>query len=602
MRGMSNLERHKKTGMLWARVTVPADLRASLGKSAWRRSTGTKDFEAARIKAGPWIAEWKKQIEAARGERPSSSHHASAEVLAQAQQALMRWKQNALLSVSCVPPMAAGVPIEELFPGYSSLPTLAKGHAAWRFFAAHPHINRDVAPTSENEIHRTQLEAASKSSDGWSLVPNFMTRLEEAVGEPLASVPQEHMPSLRQSFAEAWLAVEIAREQRRQHLAGEAHRLLTYAGNLAVSRSGAAPRSSRSSQRLLLSELEERFVRRYPGEARLSLPTYLRRFREAVGDVHVDEVTPAMVDDFLVALRRYPIVKNQKWAGLTFDEILERFEDDDEVERISGKTVRVRWAYGLKRFFNYAVELDLIAKSPVTPGLLPKKRDDGSSTVDPYSPDEIDHLFSRPMFHGFTKDRAGAGYRDQPGEEMIWDGRFWMPILALWHGFRAAEIGGCALQDIKTLDGHWVFDLRARDLKNDQSRRIVPLHPRLTELGFLDYVSDQRNRRETWLFPEFDHDRGKDVAKQYGKWFGLWRRRDSDADGMHNFHSFRHTFINRCRELELPIEHRNQITGHAKTIPESYGGGLHVSYLASFMDKVTFPTFPLVRPYRSSSV
>lgn len=583
--------------MLWARVTVPADLRASLGKTAWRRSTGTKNFEEARIKAGPWIAEWKGQIEAARGRPTLSSLAAAAGALAQAEKALERWKRNGLLSIATVPPVAAPVPLEKLFPGYSSLSNFAKGHAAWRFFAAHPQLNRDVAPTPANESHRAQLEAATKSSDGWSLVPDFMARMEEAIGDALVGVPLDHIPILRKWFAEAWLAVEIAREQRRQHLAVEAHRLLNYPGHLAVAQTGAGPRSSQSSQRLSLSELEERFLRRFPGEARLSMPTYLRRFREAVGDVHVDEVTATMVDDFLVSLRRYPVVKNQKWAHLTFTEILERFEDDEEVERISGKTVRVRWAYGLKRFFNYAVELDLIAKSPVTPGLLPKKRDDGSSMVDPYSPDEIDHLFSRPMFHGFTNDRTGAGYRDQPGDEMIWDGRFWMPILALWHGFRAAEIGGCALHDIKKLSGHWVFDLRERDLKNDQSRRIVPLHPKLTELGFLDYVSDQRDRGETWLFPEFDHDRGKDVAKQYGKWFGLWRRRERGADGMRNFHSFRHTFINRCRELELPIEHRNQITGHAKTIPESYGGGLHVSYLAAFMAKVSFPTFPSIRPY-----
>ena len=119
-------------------------------------------------------------------------------------------------------------------------------------------------------------------------------------------------------------------------------------------------------------------------------------------------------------------------------------------------------------------------------------------------------------------------------------------------------------------------------------------------LGFLDYVGDQKRLGESWLFPEFDHDRGKDVIKQYGKWFGLWRRRDAEANEMRNFHSFRHTFIGRCRELELPPEHRNQITGHAKSIPESYGGKLHVSYLAGFMDKVTFPTFPLVERYHSS--
>lgn len=601
MRGMSNLERHKKTGMYWARVTVPADLRASLGKSAWRRSTGTKDFEEARLRAGPWIADWKSQIAAARGRHPAMTSRLDLSGLLQAEKALERWKQNALLGVSSVTNAARTVSIDDLFPGYSALTPFAKGHAAWRFFGSYPNANRDISPTPENDALRSQLEAASKTTDGWAYVGGFATRMEDAIGEVIQDVPPESLSHLRKRFADAWLTVEIAREKKRQAYAIEVSRLLNFTGELAQTNWAGAARTPLRAQRLTLSQFEERFLARFPEEKLRSLPTYLRRFREVVGDIHVDEVTPAMVDDFLVALRRYPVVKTQKWASeLTFSQILERFEEDDDVKRIKGKTVRVRWAYGLRRFFNYAVDMRLIDNSPLLPNLLPKKRDDGSSTGDPYSPEEITRLFSRPMFTGMTGAGLVTGYREELGTEMVWDGKFWMPILALWHGFRAAEIGGCALDDIKQVHGYWVFDLTKRDLKNIQSRRIVPLHPVMIELGFLDYVGDQRRLGENWLFPEFNHDRGKDVIKQYGKWFGLWRRRDEDADEMRNFHSFRHTFIGRCRELELPPEHRNQITGHAKSIPESYGGALPVSYLAAFMGKVIFPTFPVVKRYRSS--
>lgn len=601
MRGMSNLERHKKTGMFWARVTVPADLRESLGKSAWRRSTGTKDFEEARLKAGPWVSEWKRQIAAARGGSPATSGRSNLSGLAQAEKVLERWKQNAILSVSQVTRAAPTVAIDDLFPGYSALTPFAKGHAAWRFFASHPNINRDISPTPENDALRSGLEAASKTTDGWAFVRGFATRMEDALGEIIQDVSPENLSYLRKRFADAWLAVEIAREAKRQAHAIAANRLLNFTGELAQVQSVVGARTTPRAPRLTLSQFEGRFFARFPDEKLRSLPTYLRRFREAVGDIHVDEVTPAMVDDFLVALRRYPVVKTQKWASdLTFSQILERFEEDDDVERIKGKTVRVRWAYGLRRFFSYACDIRQIEQNPLLPSLLPRKRDDGSSTGDPYSPEEIERLFSRPMFAGMGGASLGSGYREETGDEMIWDGKFWMPILALWHGFRAAEIGGCALNDIKQVHGQWMFDLQNRDLKNAQSRRIVPLHSAMIDLGFLDYIDDQKRLGERWLFPEFDHDRGKDVIKQYGKWFGLWRRRDAEANEMRNFHSFRHTFIGRCRELELPLEHRNQITGHAKTIPESYGGALHVTYLAGFMAKVTFPTFPPVKRYRSN--
>lgn len=597
---MSNLERHNKTGMFWARVTVPADLRESLGKAAWRRSTRTKDFEEARLTAGPWIAEWKRQIATARGRNPAAPSRPDLLGLPEAEKVLERWKQNAVLSLSRVTGATPTVAIDDLFPGYNALTPRGKGHAAWRFFGNHPNANRDISPTPENDALRSQLDAASKTLDGWASVPGFATRMEEAVGDVIHDVPPESVSYLRKRFAEAWLEVEIAREQKRQAYAIQVSRLLNFTGELAQVRWAGNAKNAPAAQRVLLSGFEEKFLTKFPNERLRSLPTYLRRFREAVGDIHVDEVTAEMVDDFLVALRRYPIVKNQKWADLKFSEILDRFDDDDDVERIKGKTVRVRWAYGLQRYFRYAVDLDLIPKSPLRASLLPKKRDDGSTTGDPYSPEEIESLFSRPMFKGLSADSMGAGYREKPGPEMLWDGRFWMPTIALWHGFRAAEIGGCALDDFKQIAGFWVFDLRKRDLKNEQSRRIVPLHPQMIDLGFLEYVDDLKRSGERWLFPEFDHDRGKDVVKQYGKWFGLWRRRDPDANEMRNFHSFRHTFIGRCRELKLDIEYRNQITGHAKSIPENYGGDLHVSYLAGFMAEVTFPTFPLVRRYRSS--
>ena len=83
---------------------------------------------------------------------------------------------------------------------------------------------------------------------------------------------------------------------------------------------------------------------------------------------------------------------------------------------------------------------------------------------------------------------------------------YWLPLLAVMTGAREAELCQLAVsdigQDIKT--GMWLVDLNAKGekkLKNQSSKRAVPIHPQLIELGLLDYVSLARARGEQRLFP-----------------------------------------------------------------------------------------------------
>ncbi|MCL5778332.1 hypothetical protein M1105_15220 [Limibaculum sp. FT325] len=83
----------------------------------------------------------------------------------------------------------------------------------------------------------------------------------------------------------------------------------------------------------------------------------------------------------------------------------------------------------------------------------------------------------------------------------------WGPLIALFTGARLGEIAQLHLSDIRKKDDIWCFDLNEADekqLKTDSSKRLVPVHSKLIEYGFLDYirVMEQSNSRKLFLdFP-----------------------------------------------------------------------------------------------------
>ncbi len=70
---------------------------------------------------------------------------------------------------------------------------------------------------------------------------------------------------------------------------------------------------------------------------------------------------------------------------------------------------------------------------------------------------------------------------------------FWLPLLGLLAGYRLKEACQLHLTDIKQIDGVWRLDLNERtadkSLKNEQSERIVSLHPKLIERGLIGWQS-----------------------------------------------------------------------------------------------------------------
>lgn len=145
---------------------------------------------------------------------------------------------------------------------------------------------------------------------------------------------------------------------------------------------------------------------------------------------------------------------------------------------------------------------------------------------------------------------------------------FWIPHILYFTGARLQEIGQLLVDDIKCEGGIWYFDLNeeglvGKSLKNQSSKRLIPMHPKLIEAGLLDHVEAVRSKGHVKLWPNL-----KRTINGYGsavsKWFINHRlRRKGITQGKKDCHSFRHTLTTKLYDADCSDSVVDQLTGHA---------------------------------------
>ena len=82
----------------------------------------------------------------------------------------------------------------------------------------------------------------------------------------------------------------------------------------------------------------------------------------------------------------------------------------------------------------------------------------------------------------------------------------WIPLLILYDGMRNNEIAQLYVDDIQERDGIpyfriWDTDARNQRIKVGASKRDLPIHSKLIELGFMEYVKKMKASGQEQLFP-----------------------------------------------------------------------------------------------------
>lgn len=184
-------------------------------------------------------------------------------------------------------------------------------------------------------------------------------------------------------------------------------------------------------------------------------------------------------------------------------------------------------------------------KSPVDGLRIGKKSQLASKTqsYEPFTNDELKKIFGTGYLKKFNKPDF-----------------YWVPLVALFTGARREELASLKASNVSTVDG--IPSIQIEDGKNQNARRLVPIHPQLIELGFMDYAQHVQGLGAEYLFPylvDGPNGRGKNVGRQFSNWLG-----ELGIDSPRKvFHSFRHTVITRLHATGANPAHVMQIAGHA---------------------------------------
>jgi len=267
------------------------------------------------------------------------------------------------------------------------------------------------------------------------------------------------------------------------------------------------------------------------------------------GDVPVKKLDAAAARRYKTLLQKLPanLEKNPVYRDLPLADVLAmKPKDLMSVTTLNNHLNKVATLFGWAERNGY-IERNHFARLSMR---NPQRPDEARA---PFTDEELRKIFSTKQYkaHKFKHPHY-----------------YWLPLLGLHTGARISELCQLELTDVRDEGGICVIDINAtgpeKQLKSKAAKRLVPIHPKLLELGFLTFVEQVRTRGKMRLFPELRA--GRDgVGQSASLWFGRYRK----PLGLYHqtpkkdFHSFRTTLIDTLKQKRLPQQEIAALVGHA---------------------------------------
>ncbi|MCG9115921.1 replication initiation protein [Laribacter hongkongensis] len=369
----------------------------------------------------------------------------------------------------------------------------------------------------------------------------------------------------------------------------------------------------------MLFEVVDDYLKQYPSQKKAAmfkkLQTVMPLFKDIVGNKPIHNLRQMDIIRFLETIQKLPPrwsdicrqkkIKPAELATMGLGEMSPKTYDDTYKAAI---TPFLTWAstYWQDRGF----PTTLTTKSINYTG----SREAGEMQQRAFRKDELQRLFMGPEMRSFAEDATQAH-------------QFWLPHLALFTGARVNEL--CQLNpklDIRQDkdSGVWFLDITEntetdervkKSVKTKPSKRKVPIHSQLVELGFLDYVKRVSGVSKL-LFHGFEPSRGR-AAPLAADWFGeflreLGLRDETPGARLVGMHAFRSTFLNAAMDLGvvnaeaitghagkitgLSAIQNGQISGEASVVVRSYQGELGLKPKAEIVEKISFEGIRFFKP------
>ena len=317
-----------------------------------------------------------------------------------------------------------------------------------------------------------------------------------------------------------------------------------------------------ASSAISLSQLSSKFITAkneagYPSKTINGYNDTHKLAIEVLGNVPIDSLTHEDGRDFVEVLKKLPVNRSKSYPTLTVKELLEL----KEVKTLSHKSI-LKHTERISTLFNWAIKqgytnqnvfrgkLELIRKVEVVEKHFTKQ--------------ELDLILGDAL-------KAESLTLNKPE-------RYWVTMIASHSGARLNEICQLDVSDIQEHEGIWVMNLTGdsedKSIKTHAGNRLVPLHPKLLKLGFLDYVKQTKSSNHQKLFPNLKKMRSTGYGTMISHWFAKYLKKLGIKKKGKNFHSFRHTVVNRLTTKQVYEPFIKELIGHShgSLTMDVYGG------------------------------
>jgi len=170
----------------------------------------------------------------------------------------------------------------------------------------------------------------------------------------------------------------------------------------------------------------------------------------------------------------------------------------------------------------------------------------------PFNGDELKAIFGIRHYETGCGDHVTGNARWYPFE-------FWLPLLGLFAGCRIKEASQLHLSDVKKdSSGVWILDINQKTedktLKNELAVRLVPLHPLLEELGFIEHCNRLRGAGCRRVFPELTYVKSdaRYAKESIRKMSAMLKKLGMPRDLMHVFHCLHHNMNDAMKRVKMP--------------------------------------------------
>jgi integrase len=270
----------------------------------------------------------------------------------------------------------------------------------------------------------------------------------------------------------------------------------------------------------------------------------IRLLLDLIGYAEISAITRPMVLELRSTLQKLPPNLYKKYPGKTIKQILAI----KDIEPMSNKSVN-KHVSRLGSMLKYCLEEGIITSNPATGLKISEKKrpDEERSAYDKADVKKIiSHLPVDP-----TKPE-----------------RYWIPMIGLYSGMRLNEICQLYASDIIKFDGLWCFSINGekdKHIKNEASDRVIPIHPTLIDLGFLEYVEQQKINNIPRLWMNLTYCKINGYCNIFSKWYSRFNRSNVTENPLKVFHSMRHTVTDKLKQAGIIDTIIAELVGHSNS-------------------------------------